>query len=350
MNKDFYQILDVLKTASADDIKKAYKKKSVEYHPDKSPENTEKFKAVQEAYEVLGDSHKRASYDRHGNMNFRTRGTTTSSGFSGFDIFSEIFGGGQVNYRGRDIQIKVEIEFLDVLKGYNKPLKVKKREKCNTCSGNGYSSFENCSFCQGSGVVVHEEGPFSLQVTCSVCKGSGKTDIVNCDDCKGSAYSKNEIETTINLRIPVGIISGSQLKLPGEGEPSLKGGKPGDLIVFVIIKDHPYFVRENQNLLLEVPVSYTQLVLGDTIKIPTLEESVNIKIPSGSQPNIKIRLKDKGFPTGRGNFGDLFCILKLEAPKELTDDYKAILNQLSELEKKYLTPRIKKWQKDQENN
>lgn len=344
MNKDFYHILGVSKTASADDIKKAYKKKSVEYHPDKSPENTDKFKAVQEAYEVLGDPHKRTSYDRHGPMNFKTRGTT-SSGFSGFDIFSEIFGGGQVNYRGRNIQIKVEIEFLDVLKGYNKPLKVKKREKCNTCSGNGYSSFKNCSFCKGTGAVVLQEGPFNLQTTCGVCQGSGKTDIVNCNECQGSGYSKSEIETTINLRIPAGVINGTQLKFAGEGEPSLKGGKPGDLIVFVIIKDHPYFVRENQNLILEVPVSYTQLVLGDTIEIPTLEEKVNIKVPAGSQPNVKIRLKDKGFPTGHGNFGDLFCILKMEAPKELTDDYKAILNQLSELEKKYLTPRIKEWRK-----
>lgn len=348
--KDFYQVLGVDKKASSDEIKKAYKKKSFEFHPDHRPESVEDFKSVQEAYETLNDPVKRRAYDSGHTTKNRSRRKPPEPQKQHFyeDVVSNFFGGS--TFRGRNIQVRLEIEFIEVLTGCSKSVKISKRNRCKTCQGRGFTEFQPCGRCKGTGRISVNDVPFEINTTCEVCAGTGKAAVVYCKDCLGNGFSANPIEKGVEVKIPAGILSGMQLRIVGEGEESSKtNGRNGDLIVFVIVKDHPYFLREGANINLEMPVSYTQLVMGDTIEIPTLDQgNLNVKIPPGSQPNTKIRLKGKGFPGPNGIMGDLYCILKLECPKELPEDYKIILDKLVDLEKKYVTPKIERWKNDRQ--
>lgn len=360
MDRDYYEILEISPTATATEIQKAYRKLARKYHPDANldeneAEFAELFKEMQNAYETLSDPVKKSLYDlqRGGksSMNFRSRNSRAKPNArpsSQFEEVMEEFFGGNSTFRGRNIQVRVEIDFLQAYAGCTKSIKIKKKCRCPSCDGNGYTAFSACPNCRGSGYVKAAiDAPFALNAECPACFGSGKAATVACRDCKGG-FLPDMIEKGINVVIPAGINSGMQVRLQGEGEESAKNtGHAGDLVVFVIVKDHPIFRREGQNILLDIPVSYTQLVLGDSLEIPTLSgEKVKVEIPKGSQTNTKFKLKGRGFPGGPDGVGYLEATLKIETPKDIQDeDYNKLLTQLSELEKKYIGPRREQWAK-----
>lgn len=351
--KDFYEVLGVTRSATDEEIKKAYRKGARKYHPDVNPgdpEAVEKFKEVQEAYETLSDPLKKSRYDgttAH-NMHFRRKpkkGPATPPPGSSFEeVMEEFFGGS--SFKGRNITVRLEIDFKEVLAGCTKHVKVKKRKRCSGCMGHGYTGFQPCPHCEGSGFVQVADAPFGFRTACQVCGGSGKASVVKCGDCAGSGFLPGYTEEAVVINIPSGIDNGMQVRLAGQGEESLRGGRAGDLIVFVLVKEHPIFSREGPDITVEVPVSYTQLVLGGEIEIPTLAEGrLKVKVPEGSQSHTKFRLRGKGFPNGRGSMGDLIATLKIETPKNLNEEYKKALEQLAELEKHNVTPRREQWAK-----
>lgn len=362
--KDYYEILEVSPTATAKEIQKAYRKLALKYHPDANldeneGESVELFKEMQNAYETLSDPVKKSLYDlqRGGksSMNFRSRNSRANPASAKpagpswhFEEVMEEFFGGNSKFRGRNIQVRVEIDFLQAYTGCTKSIKIKKKRRCLSCDGNGYTAFSACHNCRGSGYVKAAiDAPFALNAECPACFGSGKAATVACKDCEGG-FAKGVIEKGVDVVVAAGINSGMQIRLQGEGEESAKNnGHAGDLVVFIIIKDHPVFRREGQNILLDIPVSYTQLVLGDSIEIPTLSgEKVKVEIPKGSQTNTKFKLKGRGFPGGPGGVGYLEATLKIETPKDIQDeDYNKLLIQLAELEKKYIGPRREQWAK-----
>lgn len=354
--KDFYEILGVAKNANDDEIKKAYRQGARKYHPDVNPDNIEatgRFKEIQEAYDTLVDPIKKARYDGVSHMRFnRTqpvgRGNPVPPGSSFESVVEEFFGGS--TYKGRNITVRLEIDFKEVFTGCTKHIKIKKRKRCTGCMGQGFTDFKPCSNCEGSGGVQVADSPFGFRTACKVCSGTGKSSVIKCGDCIGFGFLPGNYEESLNVNIPAGIENGMQLRLVGEGEESLRGGRAGDVLVFVLVKEHNIFSREGSNIIVEVPVSYTQLVLGDEIDIPTLSEGIlKVKVPVGSQSNTKFRLKGKGFPSGTGLVGDLIATLKIETPKSFDDDYKQLLEQLSELEKKNITPRREQWLKKVSN-
>lgn len=356
--RDHYEVLGIPKTASADDIAKAYRKGAMENHPDRNPGDShaaDRFKEIQNAYETLSDPAKKGRYDSGSGrgMHFRTRPGPTKNDFSGAtfeDVVEEFFGGSA--FKGRNITIRLEIELSEILTGCKKYIKVKKRKKCG-CEGRGFNftSSVPCANCGGSGTFQSKDSPFQFIAQCPVCQGTGQSNPVQCVDCNGTGYSPNPIEKALEIKIPRGIESGMQIRLAGEGEPSLKSnGKDGDVIVFVLVKEHDVFKREGSNLTLEVPVSYSQLVLGCDFEIPTLSEgTLKIKIPEGSQSHTKFRIKGKGLPTLNGVIGDLIATVKIETPKVLDEEYRRLMDQLSELEKKHMTPRREQWNRKTES-
>ena len=349
--RDYYEVLGVAKTATEDEIKKAYHTGARKHHPDVNPGDSEaskRFQEVQEAYETLSDPIKRARYNGAPHMRFRGRTQTKSSsgpppGATYEEIVEEFFGGSA--YKGRNITVRLEVEFKEVLIGCKKNIKVKKRKRCTGCAGMGFTGYKSCINCNGSGMVQVADSPFGFNTGCHVCNGTGKTSTVKCGDCIGSGYLPGYYEKALEVNIPAGIDNGMQLRLAGEGEESIRGGRAGDVMIFVLVKEHPIFGREGANISVEVPVSYTQLVLGGEIEIPTLtEDALKVKVPAGSQSHTKFRLKGKGFPIG-GAFGDLIATLKIETPKSFDPEYKEVLEKLSELEKKNVTPRREQWSK-----
>ena len=350
--KDYYETLGISRSASVEEIGKAYRKLAFTHHPDRNPgdpEAVERFKEVQEAYDTLNDSVKKSMYDGGGhNMHFRRRprhpGPTPPPGFSFEDVMADFFGGS--SFKGRNITVRIEVEFKEVLTGCTKHIKVKKRKRCTGCQGQGFTGFQPCTHCEGTGATQVHDAPFEMRTACPVCAGTGKASVVKCGDCAGSGYFPGYYEKALEIAIPAGIENGMQVRLAGEGEESLRGGRSGDVMVFVLVKEHPLFNREGPNLTVEVPVSYTQLVLGGEVEIPTLAEgTLKVKVPNGSQSHTKFRLKGKGFPTGKGSVGDLIATLKIETPKTFDEDYKKALEQLAELEKKNVTPRREQWAK-----
>lgn len=349
--RDPYEVLGVAKTASEEEVKKAYRQAARKNHPDMNPGDDDaanRFKEVQSAYEILSDPIKKSQYDG-GHMRFRRRTEKTKNpgpppGFSFEEVMSEFFGGSKL--KGRNITVRIEIELKDVVTGCKKYVKLKKRKPCESCRGEGVSDFKTCTACTGSGFFQTFEAPFEMRHPCKSCNGTGKWDIVKCSDCAGTGLLPGFFESDLEVNIPPGIESGMQIRYPGQGEePSRTGGQTGDAIVFVLVKEHPIFARENQNILLEVPVSYTQLVLGGEVEIPTLAEGIiKVRVPAGSQSHTKFRIKGKGLPFGMG-IGDLIATLKAEVPKQIDEEYRNILEQLAELEKKNVTPRREQWTK-----
>jgi molecular chaperone DnaJ len=353
MARDYYEVLGVARTATEEEIKKAYRQLARQHHPDRNPGDKEaetRFKEVQEAYDTLSDKEKKSLYDLRGHsgpsMRFRRKpkpGSAPNPGFSYEDVVSEMFGGSV--FRGRNIQVRVEVELLEVLTGCTKTIKIKKRKRCMTCSGNGFTGFTPCSVCAGSGVKLIQDAPFDLQMACPVCQGSGKADVTRCGDCLGSGFTPMT-DKMLNVQIPAGIGNGMAVRIRGEGEEAQKTGTPGDVMVVVLVKEHPIFRVEGPNLAVDIPVSYTQVALGGKIDIPTLAEGkVEVDIPAGAQSNTRFRLKGRGLPTPAGVMGDLVATVKVETPKALDEEYKKVLEQLAELEKKVVTPSREAWNK-----
>lgn len=351
--KDYYELLGVHQNASDSEIKKAFRKLAVKYHPDKNRDDKvaeEKFKEINEAYEVISDPQKRATYDQFGHsMGGQGGAGFSDSGFSGGfgdvfeDMFGDFFGGGggrrSSGQRGSDLRYNMNISFEEAAFGKETTIKIPTTENCSHCNGSGGKS-ETCSMCKGSGQIRMQQGFFAVNRPCNHCAGRGKVIIDPCSKCKGNG--RIEISKTLSIKIPAGIDSGMRLRVTGEGEPGLGAAPAGDLYVVIEVEDHPFFMREENEIVCELPISFTQAALGAEIQAPTLDGKVKMKIPAGSQPGKVLRLKGKGFPDARGyGRGDQHVVLKVEVPRKLNDRQKEILREFEEESGDESTPIIK---------
>jgi molecular chaperone DnaJ len=347
--RDYYEVLGVSKGASKDEIKKAYRKLSKQYHPDinKEPGADEKFKEIKEAYEILSDDQKRAHYDQFGHTdpNQGFGGGDFGGGFGGFeDIFNTFFGGGGGRRRdpnaprqGADLQYTMTLKFEEAVFGKETDIEIPREEECETCHGSGAkpgTSPETCQHCKGSGQINAEQNtPFGRIVnrrTCHYCGGTGKQIKNKCSTCGGSGKVKKRRK--IHVKIPAGIDDGQQLRVSGQGEAGINGGPPGDLYVVFHVRDHEFFERDGDDIYCEMPINFTQAALGDDIEIPTLHGKVKLKVPAGTQTGTKFRLKGKGVPNVRGyGTGDQHVIIRIITPSKLSDKQRQLLREFAEL-------------------
>ncbi len=345
--RDYYEVLGVSQSASDREIKKAYKKLAMKYHPDrtagdKSKEET--FKQVKEAYEVLNDDQKRAAYDQYGHAAFEQGGHGGGGGFGGGgfgqdfgDIFGDIFGGGggrgrQRQQRGSDLRYNVDLTLEDAVKGKNLEIKVPTYVSCEPCDGTGAkpgTSAKTCSTCHGHGQVQMRQGLFAVQQTCPTCGGTGKVITDKCTSCRGQG--RVEKTKTLSVKIPAGVDTGDRIRLSGEGEAGEHGAPAGDLYVEVRVRDHDIFVRDENHLYCEVPISFATAALGGEIEVPTLGGKVKLKVPKETQTGKMFRLRGKGVKSVRSSStGDLMCKVVLETPVNLSGDQVDLLRQLEE--------------------
>jgi molecular chaperone DnaJ len=347
--RDYYEVLGLAKNASEDEIKKAYRKLAMKYHPDRNPdskESEEKFKEVKEAYEMLTNPEKREAYDRYGhagvdpNMGMGGQGGFGAGGFSDAfgDIFGDIFGGGRRNagpqvYRGADLRYNLEITLEQAAHGFDTTIRVPSWDKCDTCHGSGAkpgTSPVTCTTCAGHGQVRMQQGFFSVQQTCPKCHGTGKIIPEPCAACSGAGRIKRN--KTLEVKIPVGIDNGMRIRSSGNGEPGTNGGPPGDLYVEIHIKPHAVFQREGDDLHCEMPISFVKATLGGEIEVPTLSGKVSFTIPEGTQSGKTFRLKGRGIKGVRSGYpGDLFCHVQVETPVKLSDKQKDLLKEFDRL-------------------
>jgi len=352
--RDYYEILGVQKSATEEEIKKAYRKQAVKFHPDKNPGDKtaeENFKELGEAYEALCDPQKRALYDQYGHAAFDRRaggGFGRGAGFHDpFEVFREVFGGGSIfgdlfgggqhdptqPQRGDDLRYDMELTFEEAAHGCEKEISVTKLDRCEQCHGSGGEAgarAKSCPTCGGRGQVITSRGIFSIAQTCPQCQGAGRTIDKPCKTCRGNG--RHERTSKIKLRIPAGVDTGSRLRSSGNGEAGLRNGPPGDLYVILHVQPHDVFQREGEDLLCEVPVSFVQAVLGAEIDVPTLEGKSAIHIPAGTQPGTMFRLKGKGIKNLQGyGHGDLHVRINVEVPTHLSAAQKAKLQEFSEL-------------------
>jgi molecular chaperone DnaJ len=350
MARDFYELLGVARGASEDEMRTAYRKLAHQYHPDKTggdKEAEEKFKEVNEAYGVLKNKEKRAHYDQFG-----TEGPQQGGFGGGFqqggspfeDIFDAFFGGqggqggrrgGRANAatRGNDLEFHTRITLRDAASGVKKTLEFKRKENCGECGGSGAakgSSPTTCSQCGGAGQVRMAQGFFSVTRTCPQCHGSGSEISDPCKKCRGNGHVETHRELAVD--IPAGVDSGSRLRVPGEGEPGRNGGPRGDLFVMIDVQSHPVFERDGTNILCQVPINFPQAVLGDTIKVPTINGEVELKVPSGTQSGTVFKLRGMGMPDLRGyRQGDQLVEVHVETPTKLSKQQKELVKQFGEL-------------------
>jgi len=358
--RDYYEVLGVAKSASADEIKKAYRKVAMQYHPDRNPGDKaaeEKFKEAAEAYEVLSDQEKKAQYDRFGHAGLNNRGgfgggqgMNMEDIFSNFgdifgdDIFGSFFGGGGARQRGgkargtrgSNLRIKLKMNYEEIAKGANKTVKVKKYTSCTTCSGSGAkdkNSVQNCSTCSGTGQVRKVTSTFLGQMqtvgTCPTCNGEGSTITNKCTSCKGEG--RVYTEETINIDIPAGVQDGMQLSLSGKGNIGERGGSSGDLIVLIEEESHPELQRDNLNVIYDMHVSIPDAIFGSNVEVPTIDGRAKIKIPPGTQSGKIFRLKGKGFPSINSyERGDQLIHVNVWTPQELSNEEKEMMEKLKD--------------------
>ena len=352
--KDYYDTLGVPKNASDEDIKKAYRKLAMKYHPDRnqgesSKVSEEKFKEAKEAYEMLSDAQKRAAYDQYGHAGVDpNRGGPGAEGFGGFaeafgDIFGDVFGGqrggqhgGRQVYRGGDLSYAMEITLEEAATGKDAQIRIPSWDDCTTCHGSGAkpgTKVATCTTCHGHGVVQMRQGFFSVQQTCPQCKGSGKLIPSPCTACHGVGKIKST--KTLEVKIPAGIDDGMRIRSTGNGEPGTNGGPPGDLYIEIRLKKHEIFEREGDDLHCAVPISFTTAALGGEIDVPTLSGKAAIDIPEGTQAGKQFRLRGKGIKGVRSSYpGDLYCHVTVEIPVKLTEHQRKLLKELDESLKK----------------
>ena len=343
--QDLYQTLGIEKNSSDADIKKAYRKLAMKYHPDRNPHDTaaeQKFKSIQKAYAVLSDKQKRAAYDQFGHAGVNPQGGmgggfNTGDAFNDIfgDVFGDIFGGGRGQarrssaQRGSDLRYQVNLTLEQAVFGDKINVEIPSYNQCDSCTGSGAkegTSATRCIKCDGRGAVRVQQGFFTLQQTCPECRGSGETIKDPCTICSGSGRKRTN--RTIAIKIPAGVDNADRIRLSGEGEAGIKGGPSGDLYVDVTIKKHDIFEREGNHLICTIPISFGKAVLGGTVEVPTIDGAVNLSIPSETQSGKTFRLKGKGIKSYRENFfGDLYCTVQVETPVSLTDEQKEILRQ-----------------------
>jgi molecular chaperone DnaJ len=341
--RDFYKILDVARDAPEADIKKAYRRLAMKLHPDRNPGDKhaeEQFKEAKEAYEVLSDANKRATYDQHGHEGLDAQrggggaGMHPGEAFGDIfgDVFGDIFGGGRRGgrsqvFRGADLRYELGLDLNQAVFGASIEIDVPKLSECETCKGSGAAKGSNpvtCDTCNGSGQVRVSQGFFQLQQACPRCRGSGKIVRNPCDTCLGQGRIRRSKKLAV--KIPPGVDNGDRIRLGGEGEAGRNGGPAGDLYVEVQVKPHAIFEREGEHLSCEVPVSFVTAALGGTIIVPTLDGQVSLKIPAESQSGRVFRLRDKGVKPVRGGArGDLFCKLMVETPVKLSSEQRELL-------------------------
>ena len=357
--RDYYEILGVTKSASADEIKKAYRKVAMQHHPDRNPGDKgaeEKFKEAAEAYEVLSDTDKKAQYDRYGHAGVSSNGRGFSGGgmnmediFSQFgdvfgeDLFGSFFGGGggrsrtsrSRGIRGSNLRVKIKLTYEEIAKGVTKNIKVKKHVVCNTCSGSGAkdkASVQNCGTCGGSGQVRRVTNTFIGQMqtvtTCPTCNGEGTTITAKCSVCKGEGRVYGE--EAISIEIPAGVQEGMQLNLSNKGNAGERGGMPGDLIILIEEEPHKELQRDGMNVAYDLHISFTDAVFGTQLEVPTIDGRAKIKIPQGTQSGKIFRLKGKGFPAVNSyQKGDQLIHVNVWTPQHVSADEKAMLEKLS---------------------
>ena len=346
--RDYYDVLGVNRDASDEDIKKAYRKLAMKYHPDRNPDSKEaeeKFKEGKEAYEILSDADKRRAYDAYGHagVNPQMGGGGGPEGFGGFaeafgDIFGDIFGGGGGRgrsnvYRGADLRYNLEVTLEQAARGTELKIRIPTMESCEACGGSGAkpgTQPKTCSTCAGQGAVRMSQGFFSVQQTCPTCHGSGKMIASPCGSCHGAGRVKKH--KTLSVKIPAGVDEGDRIRLSGEGEGGVNGGPSGDLYVVIHLKEHAVFARDGNDLHCEMPVSFTLAALGGEIEIPTLDGQAKVKIPAETQSGQTMRLRGKGIKGVRATHpGDLLCRVVVETPVRLTDRQKELLRELEEI-------------------
>ena len=361
--RDYYEVLGVNKNASADQIKSAYRKLAVKFHPDKNKGDKgaeEKFKEASEAYHVLSNSERKQNYDNFGHAAFENGGGGRG-GFGNFDFsnhfsdifedfFGEGFGGGRrsrrSNNRGSDLRYDLSISLEEAFSGKKQDIKFSTSEKCDTCSGSGSKPGHQagaCSMCGGHGQVRSSQGFFTVQQTCPQCAGAGEEITHPCSSCNGQG--KKQSSKRLSVTIPKGVDDGTRIRLSGKGEAGSRGGSSGDLYLFINVNSHDLFKRSDENLFFECPVSIADAALGTSIEIPTIDGGkAKIKIPAGTQSGKQFRLRGKGMPYMRGNdFGDLYVQVTTEVPISLNKEQKELLEKFREIENEKSNPSIRKF-------
>lgn len=350
--QDYYEILGVPRDASADQIKSAYRKAALKWHPDRNPENKaeaeENFRIASEAYSVLSDPQKRSTYDRYGHAGLGGRGFDTggfnSTIFEEFqDIFGDLFGFDQAfgggrrggrgarGQRGADLRYDLSLTFEEAAAGVTSKIRITRRENCEVCKGTGAkpgSGMVACRTCGGRGQMVYQQGFFSITRTCPACQGAGQVVREVCTTCHGQG--RFERERTLEVGVPAGVDSGTRLRMAGQGEPGTNGGPAGDLYIFLEVKEHPFFERRGSDLYCTIPVSFPQAALGAKIRIPTLQGEADLDIPEGTQSGQIFRQRGKGLPNPHGGRGDLYVNIRVIVPSKLSREQRRVLEQLGQ--------------------
>ncbi len=350
---DYYEILEIHKSASNDDIKRSYKRLAFEYHPDRNPGNSnaeEKFKVISEAYQILSDPDKRARYDSFGHIS--SEGMFSDQDFEGGfsdifgNLFEEVFNAGQRprDERGSDLRYSLELSFEESLEGADREIKIPRRVLCTLCEGSGAAEGGEtvCHTCGGRGELRYTQGFISIKRQCSTCRGNGKRITKACGFCSGNKFIISE--HTVRVKVPPGITDGARLRVKGEGDNGFEGGPDGDLYIEIQVQEHPLFKREGHDLYLNVPIGFVQAALGDEVQILTPKGQSTIKIPPGTQSGQNFRLKGKGAPKleGRGT-GDLYIRVEVQVPVKLSKKQKLILEEFAKASEEKNQPVVKRF-------
>jgi molecular chaperone DnaJ len=362
--RDYYEVLGVARNATETDIKKAYRRLAMKYHPDKNPGDAaaeEKFKEAAEAYAVLSDPEQRARYDRYGHAGVGATPGGFGPGFAGFqnleDILSDLFGFGfggptggrrssQVQ-RGADLRYDLELTLEEAAKGVTTQIRIPRLETCSDCRGSGAApgtAPETCSTCGGVGQVRYQQGFFSVTRTCPQCRGTGQIIRIPCRTCRGEGRVRRE--KRIEVKVPAGVDDGMRLRVSGEGEAGIGGGPPGDLQVVIHVREHEIFERQDNNLLCQVSIDFVEAALGAEIEVPLLDGHTTLKIPEGTQTGTTFRLQGKGIPSLSGEVGDLFVVVKVVTPTNLTREQRRLLEEFAAASPKRETHRAARKSED----